>query len=75
MKSVFKTLRFRDGLVWTVGLTAAFLNFRWRTVDRLMVGQGSSPRDTLKWGTFLRLRSVRTGNVRSGEVLYREHGN
>jgi len=66
VKSVFKTLRFRDGLVWTVCLTVAFLNFRCRSVERLIVGQGSSRRDKLKWGT---------GNVRWGEALYREHGN
>ena len=54
MKSVFKTLRFRDGLVWTVGLTVAFLNFRCRSVEWLIVGKGNSRRDKLKWGTFLR---------------------
>ena len=37
LKSVFEKLRFRDGLVWTVGLTAeikhAFSNFAGVSVD------------------------------------------
>ena len=38
LKSVFEKLRFRDGLLWTVGLTVeiklyAFLNFSRRSVE------------------------------------------